>query len=84
MPAWARAWTAVTKITGDQPTKLQKPAPDGLVRDVDATLGQQFLDIAKRQREPGIERDRVLDDYRRKAMSLEGAVSLMQTSLESA
>ena len=31
MPASTGARTAVTKITGDQPPKLQKPAPDGLV-----------------------------------------------------
>ena len=62
----------VTMITGDQPPELQKPAPDGLVRNVDAALCQQLLDIAKRQREPGIEPDRMLDDHRRKAMPLEG------------
>ncbi len=70
MPACVRARTAVAKIASDQPAKLQKPAPDRLVRDVDATLGQQFLNIATRQREPGIEPNRVLDDHRRKAMSL--------------
>ena len=71
MPAWARAWTATSQIAGDQATKFEKPAPDRLIRNVDATLCQHFLDVAKRQREPGIEPNRVLYDYRRKAMSLE-------------
>jgi len=31
MPTWARAWTAAAKIAGDQPTKLEKPAPDRLL-----------------------------------------------------
>ena len=71
MPAWARAWTATPQIAGDQPTELKKPAPYCLIRNVDATLCQHFLNVAKRQREPGIEPNRVPDDYRRKAMSLE-------------
>ena len=72
MPARARAWTATSKIACDQTPEFQKPAPDRLIRNVDATLGQQFLDIAKRQRESGIEPNRVLYDHRRKAMTLEG------------
>ena len=71
MPTRARAWAVASKIAGDQPPELQKPAPHRLVRNVDATLGQQFLDITKRQREPGIKPNRVLDDHGRKAMSLE-------------
>lgn len=71
MPARAPAWTAASKIGGDQTPELQKPAPYRLIRNVDATLGQQFLDVAKRQCKSGIERDRVLDDNWRKAMSLE-------------
>lgn len=33
-------------------------------------LDPQVPDIAKRQREPGLEPNRVLDDHRQKAMSL--------------
>ena len=72
MPACTRPGTAAAKITGDQPPKFQEPAPDGLVRNIDAPLSQQFFDIAKRKREPGIKPNRVLDDRGRKAMSLEG------------
>jgi hypothetical protein len=31
MPAWARAWAAASKITGNQPTKLKKTSPYRLV-----------------------------------------------------
>jgi len=66
---WPRPATAT--IASNQQPELQKPAPDGLVRNVNAPLCQQFLDIAKRQREPGVEPNRVLDDHRWKAMPLE-------------
>ena len=42
-----------------------------VIRDIDTTLGQQFRDIAERQRKPGVEPNRMLDDHGRKAMSLE-------------
>ena len=71
MPDCARPREAAAKITCNQAPELQKPTPDGLARNIDATLGQQFLDIAERQPEPGIKSNRVLDDHRRKAMSLE-------------
>jgi len=38
-----------------------------------------FLDITERQREPGIEPNRMLDDHWRKAMSLEGYRGHMPT-----
>lgn len=72
MPVRARAWTATSKIALDQATKLEKPAPDRLIRNVDATLCQQFLDVAKRQRESCIAPNRVLYFHRRKELSLEG------------
>ena len=47
VPVGTRPWTAATKIASDQAPKLQKPATDGLIGDVNAPLGQQILDIAK-------------------------------------
>ena len=44
-----------------QAAKLQKPPSNGLVRRIDATLGEHLLDIAKRQREAGIEPDSMED-----------------------
>ena len=52
MPASTGVRPTVAKNTRDQPGELQKPAAYRLVRDVDATLSQQILDITKRQREP--------------------------------
>jgi hypothetical protein len=37
-------------IAGDQAAKLQKPAPNRLVRNIDATLCQQILYVAERHR----------------------------------
>ena len=37
-----------------QRTKPVPPVPHGLVADLDATLGQQILDLPQRQREPNI------------------------------
>jgi len=52
-------------------TELQKPVPNRLGRNLDAALCQQILNVAKRQRESGLEPDRMLDDLGREAMSLE-------------
>jgi len=70
-PVGTRPWTAATRIAGGQQAELQKPATDGLIGDVNAALGQQVLGVAKGQREPGMEPDRVPDDPWRKTMSLE-------------
>jgi hypothetical protein len=45
MPARTGTRTAAPKIAGDQPTELHKPASHRLVRNVNATLGKQILDI---------------------------------------
>ena len=51
-------------------TLIQEPPPDRLVGCVNTSLGQQFLDIPKGQGEPGIEPDRVADDFWREAVAL--------------
>ena len=66
------ARTAAAKIARNQSAKLQEPASNRFVRNIDATLGQQILDITKRKREPGVEPDRMSDDLGRKTVSLEG------------
>ena len=45
------------------------PTPDRLIGDDDPTFRQQIFDVAKTQREPKIEPDRVLDDFGRKAIA---------------
>src|SRR5215204_2505479 len=68
--AWARPRPA--EITRVQPTELEHPAPDRLVRDVEAPLSHEFLHISVAQREPDIEPDSMPDDLRRKAMTYIG------------
>ena len=71
VPTRTGARTAAAKIARNQSAELQEPASNRFVRNIDATLGQQILDITKRKREPGGEPDRMLDDLGRNAMSLE-------------
>src|SRR5436305_1446968 len=44
----------------------------GFIGNLQAPLGQKLLDVAVAQGKPEIKPDRVLDDYRRKAMSAVG------------
>ncbi len=71
VPARTGARTATTEIARNQPPELQQPKSNRLVRNIDATLGQQILDITKRKRVPGLEPYSMLDDLGRKAMTLE-------------
>ena len=41
------------------------PEPDGLMADIDATLGQQILDVAQRQRVSHVHHHDQTDDLRR-------------------
>ena len=66
----ARSRPRTADIRRDRWSELQKPPPDCLVGCINTSLGQQFLDIAKGQREPGIEPDRVADDFWREAVAL--------------
>ncbi len=69
VPTRTGARTAAAKIARNQSAELQEPASNRFVRNIDATLGQQILDITKRKREPGVEPYRMLDDLGRKTMS---------------
>ena len=55
----------------DQSAELQEPASNRFARNVDATPGQQILDIMEQKREPGVKPDRMLDDLGRNTMSFE-------------
>ena len=48
MPTRTGARTAAAEIACNQSAELQEPASNCLVRNFDATLGQQILDITKR------------------------------------
>lgn len=66
----ARSRPRTADIRRDRWSELQEPPPDRLVRCVNASLGQQFLNIPKGQCEPGIEPDRVADDFWRESVAL--------------
>jgi len=69
VPMIARSRPRTADIRRDRRPELQEPPPDRLVGCVNTSLGQQFLDIPKGQREPGIEPDRVADDFWREAVA---------------
>ena len=70
VPMIARSWPRTADIRRDRRSELQEPPPDRLVGCVNTSLGQQFLDIPKGQGEPGIEPDRVADDFWGEAVAL--------------
>ena len=71
MPVVAGAGTQAPQFGGDGRTEFQEPAPCHFVGHVDTTLRQDLLDVAVRQREPGVEPNRATDDSGREAVALE-------------
>ena len=45
VPAIARPRTAPAQSSRDHRSECQNPTPDGFVRDVELSLGQEFLDV---------------------------------------
>src|SRR5215471_4636503 len=72
VPAIAGPRTAAAKPSRDHRAEFQHPTPDGFVGDVEPPLGEEFLDVTIAQREAQVEPDRMLDDYRRKAVAAVG------------
>lgn len=62
-------------VRGDSGSKLVRPATDGLVSDIDATLGDQILDIPQAHRETIVEPHRISDHIRREPVPLEADLS---------
>ena len=75
VPSIARPETAPPQPSRDHRSEFQHPAPDGFIGDVEAPLGEEFLDVAIAQREAQVESDRVLDDHWRKAVAAVGDFS---------
>ena len=69
LPPIARAGTAPPQPPCDHRSELQHPAPDGLVGDVEPSLGEEILDVSVAEREPQVDPDRMLDDNRRKPVT---------------
>src|SRR5271155_646685 len=75
MPTIARPRPAAAQPSRDHRSEFQHPTPDGFIGDVEPPLGEEFLDVPIAQREAQVEPDRVLDNYRRKAVAAVGDFS---------
>jgi hypothetical protein len=64
-PPLATPW-----LSGVSRPEPPTPLPDGLIRDVDPPLRDQFLDVAQAQAEPIAQPDGVTDDLRREPVSM--------------
>ena len=70
--AIARAWAGPSQPAGKIGPELQNAAPHRFIGNLQASLGQEILNVAVAQCESEIKPDRVLDDRRREAMSAVG------------
>src|SRR6266404_8490955 len=68
VPYVARAWAAPPQLSCDPGPEFQHPAPHRLIGNLQAALGEKFLNVAVAQGKPEIKPDSVLDDRRREAM----------------
>jgi hypothetical protein len=74
VPSVARAWAAPPQLSCDPGPEFQHPAPHRLIGNLQAALGEKFLNVAVAQCEPEIKPDRVFDDRRREAVPAIGGV----------
>ena len=66
VPLVAASRMAPTKLGCNQWAELAAPQPDGLITDLDATFGEQLLDITVAEGEAMVQPDGVSDDLGRK------------------
>jgi hypothetical protein len=50
-------------------SEIPVPLPDGLLRDQDAPLGEEFLDVSEAQGEPMVQPNAVADDFARESVA---------------
>ena len=55
MPFVALLWLTSAQLIGKLLAESQRPLPDRLIGNDDASAGHQFLNVAKAQREPEVE-----------------------------
>jgi len=67
MPFVALLWLTSAQLIGKLLAESQRPLPDRLIGNDDASAGHQFLNVAKAQREPEVEPHYVADDLTRVA-----------------
>jgi hypothetical protein len=70
VPARRRGPSPLLQPLGDQGAKLDGPAPDRLVADLDPTLRQQLLDVSKTEAEPKVQPHGVAYHVSRKPVAL--------------
>ena len=75
VPVIAGLGTDTTQFSSDDGSKLQEPASDRLVGDVQAYFGEHLLHIAETRSKPRIQPDRMADNFRWKAVTLEGKLA---------
>jgi hypothetical protein len=69
MPSVARPRTPPSQPSCDHRSELQHPAPDGLIGDVEPTLGEEILYVSITEREAQVEPHSMLNDNWRKAVA---------------
>jgi hypothetical protein len=62
MPPPVRPRPSSSQLARNDPAKLQRPAPDGLIRNVYAALGEHIFNIAIAEGKSEIQPDGMLDD----------------------
>ena len=67
--------TGLAQVCGDDGSKLQEPAADSLIGNVQAPLGEHLLHIAVTQSEAGIQPNRMANDIGWEAVTLEGELA---------
>ncbi len=69
MPPVVRSWREASEPLGIAVSELENPTTYGLVRHVEAALGQQILDVSEARREVAIEPYGVSDDLGRESVA---------------
>ena len=72
MPVVAWCGPSLPKVPGDGLAKLNKPASDSFIGNIQTALREEIFNIAITQSEPTVEPYGVADDFGWKAMALEG------------
>jgi hypothetical protein len=70
MPVVAGSRSHLAQVASDRRTEFEKPAPDGFVRDIQASLCKQILHVSIAQSEAGIEPNGMANDVRWKSVAL--------------
>src|SRR5260221_2242687 len=69
VPTGTGARSTAPQSLGEGGPELQHPAPDRLVGEIDATLGQEILHVSVTQGEAHVQPDSVLDDNGRELVA---------------